>query len=252
MTGQGYEDAARKLLLALERTDIQGVDTNIDFMAALITSPMFTNNRMQDVHIKALEEQTQAVLQATDAFTKARLTKRQAIAHDPSAEPASAATTSTGGMTFKPGDAFNIEFADTQDKTVTQTHTVQVESISTNNFPDEFVAEIQTTLQPEKPLAITLTRKSNVVGSAMRRKASSRQPSEIATPITGMVVEINVNEGDIVEAGQQVFVMSAMKMETVVRATVPGRVQAIYAKPNDLVEGGDLIVETSESKDSKL
>ncbi|KAI7887483.1 hypothetical protein K492DRAFT_121174 [Lichtheimia hyalospora FSU 10163] len=252
VTGQGYEDAARKLLLALERTDIQGVDTNIDFMAALITSPMFTNNGMQDVHIKALEEQTQTVLQATDAFTKARLTKRQAIAHDPSAEPASTATTSTGGMTFKPGDAFNIEFADTQDKTVTQTHTVQVESISTNNFPDQFVAEIQTTLQPEKSLAITLTRKSNVVGSAMRRKASSRQPSEIATPITGMVVEINVNEGDIVEAGQQVFVMSAMKMETVVRATVPGRVQAIYAKPNDLVEGGDLIVETSESKDSKL
>ena len=54
------------------------------------------------------------------------------------------------------------------------------------------------------------------------------------------------------DVGQQLFVMSAMKMETVVKASVAGRVQGIYANANDLVEAGDLILETSEAKESKL
>jgi biotin carboxyl carrier protein len=67
-----------------------------------------------------------------------------------------------------------------------------------------------------------------------------------------MLVELSVQEGDVVAIGQELFVMSAMKMETVVKSSINGRVQSVYAKPNELVEIGDLVVELSEKKDSKI
>lgn len=142
-----------------------------------------------------------------------------------------------------------MEIADPKDPNTQQLHTVQIETISTNNFPDEFVAQMQSASGTlPNPFSLTLTRKSAV--GDMRRKASSRNPNELGAPVTGMVVEFNVQEGDSVEVGQQVFVLSAMKMETVVKSSVAGRVQRVCAKENDLVEAGDLLLELAG--DSKL
>jgi biotin carboxyl carrier protein len=126
----------------------------------------------------------------------------------------------------------------------------QIESISTNNFPDQFVAQVQTSIPSlQNPLAISLSRKA-ALGSTLRRKANPRVPSDIGTPVTGMLVEVNVQEGDTVTPGQQLFVMSAMKMETVIQSAMAGTVKTIFAKGNDLIEAGDVVIELS--KESKL
>ena len=250
VTGQSFPDAVSKLKLALQRTEITGVETNLDFLSALRSNNNLTDNLMKAIHIKTLEEKMSILLDASTTFTHERQTRAVAIAADAADDNAPAAVAPTS-LAFRPGDAFNIELSDTKDKEGTlQAHTLQIESISTNNFPEELVAEVQTSLSSQ-PIAISVSRKS-AVGSKLRRKASPRNPSELATPVTGMLVEVNVKEGDQVDVGQQLFVMSAMKMETVVKASVAGRVQGIYANPNDLVEAGDLILETSETKESKL
>ncbi|KAL7329647.1 hypothetical protein PS15p_204711 [Mucor circinelloides] len=161
-----------------------------------------------------------------------------------------AATASS--LQFKPGDAFNIEITNSETKAVESVHSLQIDSISTNNFPDQFIAQIQTSFPSvQSPVSIALTRKSAIgTSSILRRKANPRVPTDVGSPVTGMVVEINVKEGDVVAPGQQLFVMSAMKMETVIQAPAAGTVKTIYAAANDLVDGGDMVVELT--KDSKL
>lgn len=255
VTGQSYDDALSKLKRALENTVIQGVETNIPFLLAVISDRSYVGDQLSHVTIKSLEEKMDSFLEATVQWKNILSNKLQSIigATSTIAAAAAASTSAPNSIQFKPGDAFNVELSDPSSAEIEAVHSFQIESISTNNFPEQLVAHIQTSIPSVKsPLAISLTRKSAVGSSStLRRKVNPRAPSDIGSPVTGMVVEINVKEGDRVEAGQAVFVMSAMKMETVVQAPLAGIVKTIYAAANDLVEGGDIVVELS-SNDSKL
>lgn len=247
VTGQSYEDALSKLKRALENTTIQGVETNIYFLIAVINDNSFVGDSLSHVTIKSLEERMDTFLEATIKLKNNQTTRSI------DSIPTSAGAAAPNTLTFKPGDAFNVEISDPSSKEVDAVHSFQIESISTNNFPEQLIAQIQTSIPNiSNPLAISVTRKS-VVGSSstLRRKANPRVSNDIGSPVTGMIVEINVKEDDRVEAGQQLFVVSAMKMETVVQASTAGIVKAICAFSNDLIEGGDLVIELS-SNDSKL
>ena len=58
-----------------------------------------------------------------------------------------------------------------------------------------------------------------------------------------MIVRINVAVGDIVQAGQGVVVMEAMKMENELRAPAAGTVKSIAATIGKAVEKGAILVE---------
>lgn len=248
ITGQSYEDALSKLKRALQQTIIVGVETNIQFLIAVVSDPTFVGDQLSHVHIKSLEEKMDDLVASTiqlSSKTPVKLTNLDM--HD---SPSS--STTLNSLQFQPGDAFNLELSNPTTQSVGAVHSFQIDSISTNNFPEEFVAHIQTSFSSTiNPVAIALTRKSAVGSSSkLRRKANPRLSTDIGTPVTGMVVEINVKEGDIVKPGQQLFVMSAMKMETVVQASQVGTIKTIFASANDLIEGGDVVVELV--KDSKL
>ncbi|MBA3645577.1 MAG: biotin/lipoyl-binding protein [Gemmatimonadaceae bacterium] len=68
-------------------------------------------------------------------------------------------------------------------------------------------------------------------------------PAPVKAPMPGLIVSVNVQVGDEVEAGQGVVVMEAMKMENELRTTGAGRVKAIHAVPGAAVEKGSLLVE---------
>lgn len=78
-------------------------------------------------------------------------------------------------------------------------------------------------------------------GSSGRKKPT--EPGHVTAPLPGNVVEIMVNEGDQVEAGQPLLVMEAMKMETELLATISGSVKAIHVVKGDRVTPGETIVE---------
>jgi biotin carboxyl carrier protein len=68
-------------------------------------------------------------------------------------------------------------------------------------------------------------------------------PAPIIAPMPGLVIRVNVNPGDAIEAGQGVVVMEAMKMENELRATTPGIVKSVKVAPGTAVERGTVLVE---------
>lgn len=62
-------------------------------------------------------------------------------------------------------------------------------------------------------------------------------------PMPGMVVSVNVNEGDEVKAGQALAVVEAMKMENILRAEQDGVVSAVKAGAGDVLAVDDVILE---------
>ena len=67
----------------------------------------------------------------------------------------------------------------------------------------------------------------------------------VRTPLPGLILDVLVNEGDTVKAGQNVATMEAMKMENQIQAPHNGTIKKIYVKKGDSVAEGDPVVEIS-------
>jgi pyruvate carboxylase len=80
------------------------------------------------------------------------------------------------------------------------------------------------------------------VQSKAAEKADPTKPGQVAAPFSG-VVTLQVEEGTIVEAGQAVASIEAMKMEAAITAPVAGTVRRVAIPTTQQVDAGDLIVE---------
>ena len=64
----------------------------------------------------------------------------------------------------------------------------------------------------------------------------------IKSPLPGIIISIDVKEGQAVKRGQKLAVIEAMKMENDILAEVDGTVTAIHARKGDSVlEGADIV-----------
>lgn len=68
----------------------------------------------------------------------------------------------------------------------------------------------------------------------------------VEAPMTGTVVDVLAREGERVERGAPLVVLSAMKMEHKLAAGVAGVVVEVRAAPGDTVEQGALLVRLEE------
>ena len=64
----------------------------------------------------------------------------------------------------------------------------------------------------------------------------------VRAPMHGLVKELLISEGDIVENGQRLLIFEAMKMESDVVATSGGRVVSIKVKTGDTVQASSVLV----------
>ena len=71
-------------------------------------------------------------------------------------------------------------------------------------------------------------------------------PEPLVAPMPGMIVRVLVQAGDVVQPGQGLVVMEAMKMENELRAATPARVRAVRAQPGSAVEKGALLIDLEE------
>ena len=72
--------------------------------------------------------------------------------------------------------------------------------------------------------------------------ADPENKSEIGASIPGAVAQIYVKVGDVVEEGQTVITIEAMKMETATSARMAGTVKEICVNEGDTVKGGQLLM----------
>ena len=65
--------------------------------------------------------------------------------------------------------------------------------------------------------------------------------TKVTAPMPGTILGVNVKEGEVVKAGQTVFVLEAMKMESDIVAPVAGTVSGIGVAKGASVSAGDLL-----------
>ena len=76
-------------------------------------------------------------------------------------------------------------------------------------------------------------------------KSTSGATSEVVAPLAGNVFTINVSVGQVIDEGDTVLVLEAMKMETDIRASVSGTVSEISVQAGDAVKVGDVLLTLS-------
>jgi biotin carboxyl carrier protein len=67
-------------------------------------------------------------------------------------------------------------------------------------------------------------------------------PVEITAPMPGMVIEINVQEGEVISESQPLAVLEAMKMENEIRSNTKGTIKKIHIQTGQAVEKGQALV----------
>ncbi|WBU63063.1 acetyl-CoA carboxylase biotin carboxylase subunit [Paracoccus aerodenitrificans] len=72
---------------------------------------------------------------------------------------------------------------------------------------------------------------------------SADQSRLLLCPMHGLIVSIDVKEGDEVSAGQALATIEAMKMENILRAEQPGKVKRIAASEGQSMKVDDIIME---------
>ncbi|MGA8535337.1 MAG: acetyl-CoA carboxylase biotin carboxyl carrier protein subunit, partial [Candidatus Tumulicola sp.] len=78
--------------------------------------------------------------------------------------------------------------------------------------------------------------------SAAKTSRSNADGNVVASPMHGIIVAMNVAEGDAVSEGQVVAVIEAMKMMNEIRAHRRGTVARVHAGVGDAIESGSALV----------
>ncbi|MAI02319.1 MAG: acetyl-CoA carboxylase biotin carboxylase subunit [Rickettsiales bacterium TMED254] len=87
-----------------------------------------------------------------------------------------------------------------------------------------------------------LTTKSNYLYKKLPKDSKKSNFKELLSPMPGKVTKIFVKENDIVEAGDNLIILDAMKMENILKADFPGQVKKLYVKEDDSVSADQLLI----------
>jgi len=88
-----------------------------------------------------------------------------------------------------------------------------------------------------------LDERTHAIRELSGASAAAKGPAPLVAPMPGLIVRVNVQIGDQVQAGQGLVVMEAMKMENELRAQTAGVVKNVLATPGTAVEKGARLIE---------
>lgn len=72
---------------------------------------------------------------------------------------------------------------------------------------------------------------------------SSQQVNDVKAPMPGLILDVNIKEGDEVKEGDYLLVLEAMKMENTLTAPRDGVVKSITVKKGQTVDKNQLLIE---------
>ena len=112
---------------------------------------------------------------------------------------------------------------------------------------EDVTEDAGSSLYPQPGMAAAPAPVAPVVAAAPAAAASSAAPAaagaqDKVAPMGGIIVEISVAVGDQVKTGDQVAVIEAMKMKTMIAADHDGKVTKIMVKAGDAVDSGQALM----------
>jgi biotin carboxyl carrier protein len=72
--------------------------------------------------------------------------------------------------------------------------------------------------------------------------STSKKENDIKAPMPGLILSVNVKEGQEVVEGETLLILEAMKMENIITASKDGKIKSINIKCGATVEKGELMV----------
>ncbi|MFM9898595.1 biotin carboxylase N-terminal domain-containing protein [Sphingorhabdus sp.] len=261
--GQTRDEAADLQIAALDRFEIEGLGHNIDFVSAIMQHPRFRSGELTTGFIA--EEYPDGFQGA--ASSPELVKSLAAIAGFVATAEADRARHVDGqlGDTLPPPSRWQVKIADA-------VH--DIEMIDGEMHVDGALFELSMEYDPgdriieaevdgdELAVKITKTRNGFNLSTRGAKHVARVLPGHIAhlaahmiekippdlskfliCPMPGLLTTLHVSEGDIVEAGQPLAVVEAMKMENILRAEKTGTVKLVNAKAGDSLAVDAVILE---------
>lgn len=99
-------------------------------------------------------------------------------------------------------------------------------------------------LQARKP---ALPKNSTSLPNSAPGANSNGNADWIKAPIPGVILSVAIRPGDLVEKGQELCILEAMKMKNTIRSPRGGAIQTVHVAPGQTVSHGDLLMEFESS-----
>jgi methylmalonyl-CoA carboxyltransferase 1.3S subunit len=107
-----------------------------------------------------------------------------------------------------------------------------------------FDVDVEVEEQPLPTLGAVLVGSTSAFGmTPTAAKAPATSANALTAPMAGSVVKVLIGAGADVKAGETLFVLEAMKMETEVTAPKDGKVKSVDVAVGDAVQGGQVLIE---------
>jgi pyruvate carboxylase subunit B len=114
--------------------------------------------------------------------------------------------------------------------------------MTVDGVPEEILIETLAELEDTEEGAEKASTSSTISGS---KRPRATKPGDVSSSMPGTVIEVLVEVGSQVKAGDPVLVTEAMKMETEIQAPIAGSVTAIHVSKGDSVNPDETLIEIS-------
>jgi propionyl-CoA carboxylase alpha chain len=261
--GQTRDEAADLQIAALDRFEIEGLGHNIDFVSAIMQHPRFRSGELTTGFIA--EEYPDGFQGA--ASSPELVKSLAAIAGFVATAEADRARHVDGqlGDTLPPPSRWQVKIADAVHDIEMIDGEMHVDGalfeLSMEYDPGDRIIEAEVD-SDELAVKITKTRNGFNLSTRGAKHVARVLPGHIAhlaahmiekippdlskfliCPMPGLLTTLHVGEGDVVEAGQPLAVVEAMKMENILRAEKTGTVKLVNAKAGDSLAVDAVILE---------
>ncbi len=234
--GTDRDDAIRRLTRALEQVPLLGVSNNGRFLRDLVNHADFTGAAMTTTRLDDWAAHGEALLQ-------------RPAPPDAAWDLAAALFAGHGGQ--RPASVSHVDLS-LQCGVEKRTLRAPPPGLDLLGFEDGRVRWLQGgVLRQARAVRDGDTLQIALDGAVFRFTETSpwpatdtrTDPRRARAPVAGVVAQVSVDLGQVVQAGQPLVCVEAMKMEMWLNATAAGTVKAINVKPKDPVAAGAVLVE---------
>jgi len=134
---------------------------------------------------------------------------------------------------MEPGEEVEVDLE--QGKTLT----IRLQAIADVNEQGEVKLFYELNGQPR---VIRVPDRAAAAASGRAEKADPGNPNHVGAPMPGSVASVNVTEGQVVQTGEVLVTLEAMKMETAIHAERDGEIARIVTPAGSQVDAKDLLV----------